>query len=293
MEYIKKYNPLDPDLLKSITKFNVFSLKPKDVSDVTVTSNVSEPNEPFDTDIPDESDINPFLQLIIDYILYILYYICILLLASIVANDLIFMPWLVRLFAFVFVLTMMRLSGGTVFVIGAYYTLNALYNSYINFRDKPMDAAELAKWTPRRLLPRRYSFLPLMTSRGWRYDFLNPFSYFDRGEDMTDPKYANYKNDVVAHEDYLKTLIPKFPELEKKGAFKFKELLEKFNKFIFEINESFYKGVKEVAPIPIPAQTNVNEAREAVEEQVMGAILKATGPDQSKEYIKKTLGASV
>jgi hypothetical protein len=263
------------------------------VSDATVTSDISGSKEAFDTDTPEESDVNPFLQLIIDYILYILYYICILLLASIVANDLIFMPWVIRLFAFVFVLTMMHLSGGTVFVIGAYYTLNALYNSYINFRDKPMDAAELAKWTPRRLLPRRYCFLPLMTSRGWRYDFLNPFSYFDKGEDMTDPKYANYKNDVVVHEDYLKTLIPKFPELEKKGAFKFKELLEKFNKFIFEINESFYKGVKEVAPIPIPTQTNINEAREAVEEQVMGAILKTTGPDQSKEYIKKTLGASV
>jgi len=293
MEYIKQYNPLDPNLLNSITKFNVFSLKSSDVSNATVTPDISGSKEAFDTDTPDESDVNPFLQLIIDYILYILYYICILLLASIVANDLIFMPWVIRLFAFIFVLTMMRLSGGTVFVIGAYYTLNALYNSYINFRDKPLDAAELAKWTPRRLLPRRYSFLPLMTSRGWRYDFLNPFSYFDRGQDMTDPKYANYKNDVVAHEDYLKTLIPKFPELEKKGAFKFKELLEKFNKFMFEINESFYKGVTPVIPAPLPAKTAANEARKAVEQQVMSAILETTGPNQSKEYIKKTLGASV
>jgi hypothetical protein len=293
MEYIKQYNPLDPDLLKSITKFNVFSLKPNDISDSTVTPDISGSNEAFDTDVPEESDINPLLQLIIDYILYVLYYICILLLASIVANDLIFMPWLVRLFAFSFVLTMMRFSGGTVFMIGAYYTLNALYNAYINFRDKPLDAAELAKWTPRRLLPRRYSFLPLMTSRGWRYEFLNPFSYFDKGKDTTDPKYANYMNDVVKHEDYLKTLIPKFPELEKKGAFKFKELLQKFNNFMFEINESFYKATKEIAPIPIPSQTNVNAAREAVEEQVMGAILKATGPTESKAFIKKTLGASV
>jgi len=292
MEYIKQYNPLDPNLLKSITKFNVFSLKSTDASDTTIEP---DPKEPFDTDTPADQtdDTNPFLQLIIDIILYILYYICILLLASIVANDLIFMPWLVRLFAFTFVLTMMRFSGVTVFLIGAYYTLNALYNAYINFRDKPMDAAELAKWMPRRLLPRRYSFLPLMTSRGWRYDFLNPFSYFDKGQDMTDPKYANYKNDVVKHEDYLKTLIPKFPELEKKGAYKFKELLQKFNKFIFEINESFYKSVTPVIPAPLPAKTATNEAREAVEEQVMGAILKATGPDQSKEYIKKTLTTSV
>ena len=73
MEYIKQYNPLDPDLLKSITKFNVFSLKSKDVSDATVTSDISGSDEPFDTDVPDESnDTNPFLQLIIDIILYIL-----------------------------------------------------------------------------------------------------------------------------------------------------------------------------------------------------------------------------
>jgi hypothetical protein len=100
----------------------------------------------------------------------------------------------------------------------------------------------------------------------------------------------------VAHEDHLKTLIPKFPELEKKGAYKFKELLEKYNNFIFEINQSFYKPAGAlVASIPIApvSQTAANQAREAVEEQVMGAILKATGPDQSKEYIKKTLGASV
>jgi len=120
MEYIKQYNPLDPDLLKSITKFNVFSLKSKDVSDATVTSDISGSDEPFDTDVPDESDdTNLFLQLIIAIILYILYYICILLLASIVANDLIFMPWLVLLFAFTFVLTMMLFSGVTLFVIGA------------------------------------------------------------------------------------------------------------------------------------------------------------------------------
>jgi hypothetical protein len=292
MEYIKKYNPLDPDLLKTITKFNVFSLKPNDVSDATIEP---DPKESFDTDTPADQtdDTNPFLKLIIDIILYILYYISILLLASIVANDLIFMPWVVRLFAFCFVLSMMRLSGGTVFMIGSYYTLNALYNAYINFRDKPLDAAELAKWTPRRLLPRRYGFLPLMTSRGWRYDFLNPFSYFDRGEDMTDPKYANYKNDVVAHENYLKTLVPKFAELEKKSAYKFKELLEKFNNFIYEINESFYNAAPKATPVATTIKTAANETHKAVEEQVMGAILKATGPDQSKEYIKKTLGASV
>jgi hypothetical protein len=62
---------------------------------------------------------------------------------------------------------------------------------------------------------------------------------------------------------------------------------------MFEINESFYKATKEIEPIAIPTQTNVNEAREAVEEQVMGAILKATGPKESKAFIKKTLGASV
>jgi hypothetical protein len=189
---------------------------------------------------------------------------------------------------------MMRISGGTVFAIGAYYTLTALNNAYLNFRDKPMDAADLAKWTPRRLLPRRYAFLPLMTSRGWRYDFLNPFSYFEYGEDMTDPKYANYKNDAVEHENHLKTLVPKFAELEKKGAFKFKELEKKFENFLYEINQSFYK-VAPVSSVPTSpvSQTAANQAREAVEQQVMGAILQTTGPNQSKEYIKKTLGASV
>ena len=76
MDYIKKYNPINLDFLKSIsiTKFNAFSLGPNDASDAPVIRDISGSSEPFDADQPND-DTNPFLELIIDIVLYLLYYI--------------------------------------------------------------------------------------------------------------------------------------------------------------------------------------------------------------------------
>jgi len=280
LEYIKQNNPINFISLNSIKK-------PTDAS-----GSVSESGEPFDDSPPNKDDINPILQLVIDYILIILYYVLILMLASMIANDLIFYHWVIRLAAFSFVLFRMYESSLFIVPIAGYYTLNALYNAYVNFRDRPTEEADRANWTPRRLLPRRYGFLPIMTSRGWRYDFLNPFSYFDHGEDLKEVKYANYKKDADERKAYLNTLIPDFKQLEGQGSYKFKDLLKRFSSYFYEINQSFYKSTEPVVK-PVEAPVPDNRQRDAVEQQVLGAILKTTGPDQSKEFIKKTIGASV
>jgi hypothetical protein len=230
IDYLKQNNPLN------FISFNTIK-KPIDTSGSDVA--ISQSGEPFDDAPPSDEEINPIVQLVIDYVLMILYYVFILMLASIVANDLIFYHWVIRLVVFCFVLVRMYESSLFIVPIAGYYTLNALYNAYVNFRDRPTEEADRVNWTPRRLLPRRYGFLPIMTSRGWRYDFLNPFSYFDHGEDPKEVKYANYKNDADEHKAYLNTLIPDFKQLEGQGSFKFKELLKRFSSYFYEINQSF------------------------------------------------------
>jgi hypothetical protein len=283
IDYLKQNNPLN------FISFNTIK-KPIDTSGSDVA--ISQSGEPFDDAPPSDEEINPIVQLVIDYVLMILYYVFILMLASIVANDLIFYHWVIRLVVFCFVLVRMYESSLFIVPIAGYYTLNALYNAYVNFRDRPTEEADRVNWTPRRLLPRRYGFLPIMTSRGWRYDFLNPFSYFDHGEDPKEVKYANYKNDADEHKAYLNTLIPDFKQLEGQGSFKFKELLKRFGSYFYEINQSFYKPIDVIVkPVVIPVDKNKD--RDAVEQQVLGAILKTTGPKESKDFIKKTLGATV
>ena len=113
-------------------------------------------------------------------------------------------------------------------------------------------------------------------------DIINPCSYFSKGEDLSEPKYANYVYEADKYKKSLDTLIPGFAEL--KGMY-LGDLIKRFQRFFYEINESFMKKApKEEVEVPIP-----NDLKE-LKETIQGAIYTATGAEKSNEYIQKAFG---
>jgi hypothetical protein len=224
--------------------------------------------------------MNPMVAIVINIILIALYYIFIFILASIVANDYIRSHWLIRLYAFIFVLILCYYTSLGVYPITTYYSLKALYNVYRNYRDKPLDPEALKLWHPRTILPLRYCFLPLMTTRSQGIlDMLNPFSYFAKGEDPQDPVYANYKYESKKYITKINSRIPGFTEL--KGMY-LGTLLKKFSRFFYEINESYLKKEpQDEEEVPIKDDLNLKDT-------LKGAFAGAT--DNPIEFVQKTLG---
>jgi hypothetical protein len=156
----------------------------------------------------------------------------------------------------------------------------SLYNVYRNYRDKPLDPEALKQWHPLPILPRRYAFLPLMTTRSQGIlDMLNPFSYFPRGEDPTEPKYANYKYESTKYKSTLNELIPGFAEV--KGLY-LEKLLKRFKRFFYELNECFQNKAE-----PEEGEVPMTNDLEALKETIRGAVYTATGAEKSNEYIQK------
>ena len=263
-----------------------FKSKPVDSSHVDL-SEIDIRNEPFDSTDSGGGinsimgkDVNPLLLFIINIILIILYYIFIFILASIVANDLIYMHWTIRLYTFIFVLILCWYTSLGVYPISIYYTIMALYNVYRNYRDKPLDPEAIKQWHPLPIRPRRYAFLPLMTTRApGILDMLNPFSYFPRGEDPTEPKYANYKYESEKYKKTLHALIPGFDEV--KGLY-LGTILKRFKRFFYELNQCFLNKAE-----PEADDEPISNDLEALKENIRGAVYTATGAEKSNEYIQK------
>ena len=274
-EYIKQYNPMEPALWKSLNPINWNPF----IKQESFEEDEEDPD--VEKTLEDTAAVGQSLyDIIISIIISIIYYIFILNLASLLANDLIFTHWTVRLFTFSFALFLMYSSQFFIYPIAIYYVVYALNNAYLNYRDKPA--------VPWPLLPKHYATLPIMTSRGGTYDFLNPFSYFLKGEDMKDAKYYFYKADEEIYKANANAVIPSFYELRKKSMFKFNELIKKFNTFLYEINQSFIVQPGASAK-PSTKQTADNE-KEQIEQQIMGAIFQSVGPEKSKEYVIKQFG---
>jgi hypothetical protein len=232
-------------------------------------------------------DVNPVVMLIINIILFFLYYIFILILASIVANDLIYAHWGVRLFTFIFVVYLCYNTSTVVYPISIYYIVMALYNTYSNFRDKPLDPESLKQWHPKPLFPRRYAFLPIITSRGGGIiDLLNPFTYFPLGDNPREPKYANYEYDATQYKEDLNMLIPGFTGLKDQY---FGTLLKKFTNYFSELNKPFIKFSEAELEAPIESSESKDMALKGIKEQIKGAIVTATGLEESAKYIAKSL----
>jgi ABC-type multidrug transport system fused ATPase/permease subunit len=285
-DYIKQFNPMEPALWKSLNpmqwnpfiKQESFEENEEDAADTELDTADTE----LDTAMKDATNTTKSLyDIIISIIISIIYYIFIIYLASFIANDLIFSHWTVRLFTFSFSLFLMYSSQFFLYPIAIYYVVYALRNAYLNFRDKPA--------IPLPLLPKHYATLPIMTSRGGTYDFLNPFSYFLKGEDMKDAKYFFYKSDEEVFKANANAVVPSFYELKKKSVFKFNELIKKFNTFIYEINQSFIVPTGGSVAKPSSKKTPDTE-KEQIEQQIMGAIFQSVGPEKSKEYVIKQFG---
>jgi len=282
----KSLNPMDPDLWKSLNPFNwnPFGKQESFKEDEEDVGDSAEAKEGLETDKAIEGAATTgqsLFDIIISIIISIIYYIFIINLASILANDLIFSHWTVRLFTFSFALFLMYSSQFFIYPIAIYYVIYALNNAYLNYRDKP------AVLLP--LLPKHYATLPIMTSRGGTYDFLNPFTYFMKGEDMKDATYYFYKKDEETFKANANAVIPNFYELRKKSMFKFNELVKKFNTFIYEINKSLIELPGGSAANPSSKKTPDTE-KEQIEQQIMGAIFQSVGPEKSKEYVIKQFG---
>ena len=198
MNYVKQMNPMNSSLLRSVPGVS-YILGPEEAFDdtsgndasgndgsgnilgnlsVDINTDSAVPSGSI-TDLINTAIADPSTTNILNVVFSLLYYAMIILLGSFIANDLIFAHWTVRLFSFSFFMFLAINTGFAVVPVAAYYIISALYHAYLNFRDNPA--------IKHPLIPPHYAMLPLMTSRGSRFDFLNPFCYFKRGDDMKDP----------------------------------------------------------------------------------------------------------
>lgn len=287
INYVKQLNPMNSSFLRSVPGVS-YVLGPEEAFDDPsgdVSGNILG-NLPIDTstnnaapsgsviDLINAAIADPSTTNILNMVLALLYYMMIILLGSFIANDLIFAHWTVRLFSFSFFMFLAINTGIAVVPVAAYYIISALYYAYLNFRDNPA--------IKHPLIPPHYAMLPLMTSRGNRFDFLNPFCYFKRGDDMKDPAYYFYKRDETERKAFLDSLIPNLQGLKQNATYKFSELNQKFNTFYKALNEPFLKtGLTNDDKKKKDAETETAN----IEQQLMGAILKTTGT-RAKTYIK-------
>jgi hypothetical protein len=212
---------------------------------------------------------------ILNLIMVSFYYILIIMLASFVANGLIFAHWGLRLFSFLFVLYLTKNSPILVYPLAIYYIIRALRNGYINFRDKLSPENKLP------LFPTHYAILPIITGRGSKADMF-PIFYFSKGHDPKDPKYYFFKRDESKHKAELDSVVPGIQQI--KGGNK--TLVKNFANFLEEINRSYIKLTG--PPKPPPMEDNAKAERDAIEQHITGTISKTTG-DKAADYIK-TLG---
>jgi len=158
-------------------------------------------------------------------VLRIFLYIFPIFFAVLVANHLIFMPWQVRLFAFIFVYIYMGIYP--VFTVGipVYYLINLLFNAYHNFNlpSTLTPVEKLARKKP--LYPVIRGFLPLSTWKTdslWAFETLlfpfkyrairSPALYTNNNPTQVEVEYNNSK---IALELYCEQLIPGYSKLIK------------------------------------------------------------------------------
>jgi hypothetical protein len=158
-------------------------------------------------------------------VLRIFLYIFPIFFAVLVANHLIFMPWQVRLFAFIFVYIYMGIYP--VFTVGVpvYYILNALFSAYHNFNlPSTLTPVEMLA-RKKQYYPDIRGFLPLSTWKTdslWAFETLlfpfkyrairSPALYTNNNPTQVEVEYNNSK---IALELYCEQLIPGYSKLIK------------------------------------------------------------------------------
>ena len=145
-----------------------------------------------------------------NWALIVIKWIFVLIIASFVANDMIFLPWPVRLFGFTCVLLAGQFHVALFTMLCIYYVFYILTNMYYKRPNK---------------FPVRYAFLPLRTAKepsGTNSD-IGFFTYFLRG-----PESTFHKEFEALQENYEKVMLATIPNYDK-----LKEQLSK-NKGEFE-----------------------------------------------------------
>ena len=174
-------------------------------------------------------------QNILSMILIALGYLFVILICSFVANDMIGLPWFVRLFGFTFVFLSSFIHPLLFIGIVLYYLCFGLYNVVTGSG---------------RILPRIYTLLPLRVARGNGFDTaLAPFTYLFQGEEG--PVYRHMKETQAK---YLANLIAAFPAYESlKGTFSLAPLVKKVEVYMKSLNASEYVPKKVVPPSATPS----------------------------------------
>lgn len=301
--YIKQFNPMDTYLYKSVAGFTSFfgSKVKKEPKKEPFDEEEAEADPEADPEAEAEADpeadpesassndtppglipaimaviADPNTTTILNLVLVLFYYLLVVLLGSFIINDLMFSHWLIRLYTFCFFIYLSSSTQFFVYPIATYYIVMALYNGYINFRDKPKE--------PRSLLPPHYALIPIMTSRGGQFDFLNPFTYFSKGATDDDDTYHFFKKDEVAYKIHLDSVIPDFPVLKTSSLYKFPDLIKTFHTYLDDLNRS-YLVLQKPTPISGAEKDNSQADRDVVEQNITTAIAKAAGK-KTKEYIQ-------
>jgi len=195
-------------------------------------------------------------------------YVFPLLFAILVANHLIFMPWPVRLFAFLFVYFYMGIYP--VFTIGipAYYILNLMFNFYHNMQlsSKLTPDQKIALSKP--LIPAIRGFLPLSTWKTdslWTFEtLLFLFKYTSTRMLSADeyktalppptPLELKYNNSRLEYEQYCAQLIPGYDILIATGIGK--DLKLAYDMYMKDLNYSPVKITqKPIKPVTAPVTT--------------------------------------
>jgi hypothetical protein len=213
------------------------------IDPATVGQNISVPDLSGNL-VPSESSASSIIFIIIRS----LWSIIAVVMAVLVANDLIFMPWQIRLLGFCLVFFNLNINPFVFFGVTSYYIIRALKNVYFNYTLSSRKGI-----TPQQILaeqkfmlPAIYAFLPLVT---WKEGssgidlfleyLLFPIKYTALGESAVDNKTSKnyyYKRDKAAFEAYLKKLVPGFDTLLENPLFNIQELVATYTKYSNNLN---------------------------------------------------------
>jgi hypothetical protein len=213
------------------------------IDPATVGQNISVPDLSGNL-VPSESSASSIIFIIIRS----LWSIIAVVMAVLVANDLIFMPWQIRLLGFCLVFFNLNINPFVFFGVTSYYIIRALKNVYFNYTLSSRKGI-----TPQQILaeqkfmlPAIYAFLPLVT---WKEGssgidlfleyLLFPIKYTALGESAVDNKTSKnyyYKRDKAAFEAYLKKLVPGFDTLLENPLFNIQELMATYTKYSNNLN---------------------------------------------------------
>ena len=168
-----------------------------------------------------------------------------LLMAVIVANDLIQWPAAIRLLGFCAVFFCMNINPLLFISVIGYYILRAFKNVYFNYTlssRKGITPQEILK-EQKFLIPPIYGFLPLVTWRGYSGVYyilellliLIKYKPLGKSAEKTSKNWY-YTRDMDEHNSYLKKLVPGFEALLKNPLFDVSDLLAKYNEYSSKLN---------------------------------------------------------